>query len=165
MIPTVRPAISTDRAALLALRNWYIAHSFATFDEIPLSAPALDEWFSSFGDGPHRLLIATEEGGDLLGYCSSQTYRPHPAFARTVETSIYVHPRALGRGVGSALYEQLFHSIAGQGLHRALAGIALPNDASVRLHERHGFRRVGVFSEYACKHGRLLGSQWMEREL
>jgi phosphinothricin acetyltransferase len=76
-----------------------------------------------------------------------------------------VAPDASGRGVGSELYERLFADLAGLGLHRAVVGIALPNEASVRLHARFGFRPVGVFDEYACKNGRLISSQWMERAM
>lgn len=161
----IAPARAADAPDLLALRNHYVAHSFATFDEAPLTPAAVQSWMTGFADtGPHRLLVA-RDGARLLGYCSSQPYRAHPAFARTVETSIYVAPDAAGLGVGSALYERLFAALAGQGLHRAVVGIALPNDASVRLHARLGFRAVGVFDEYAHKHGRPISSQWMQRAM
>jgi phosphinothricin acetyltransferase len=154
-----------DAGALLALRNHYIAHSFATFDEAPLRLPQARDWIAGFGaTGPHRLLVA-RDGGRLLGFCSSQPYRAHPAFARTIETSIYVAPDAAGTGVGSALYRRLFAELAGLGLHRAVAGIALPNEASVRLHARMDFRPVGVFDEYAHKNGRAISSQWMQRTM
>ena len=159
------PALASDADALLALRNHYIAHSFATFDEAPLSLAAVQDWMAGFsGAGPHRLLVA-REGARLLGFCSSQRYRTHPAFARTVETSIYVTPDAAGLGVGSALYRQLFAVLEQQPLHRAIVGIALPNAASVRLHARFGFQPVGVFDEYAHKNGRPISSQWMQRAL
>jgi phosphinothricin acetyltransferase len=158
-------ACASDTDALLALRNHYIAQSFATFDEAPLRPQAVRDWMAGFGaSGPHRLLVA-RDGERLLGFCSSQPYRAHPAFARTIETSVYVAPDASGRGVGSELYERLFADLAGLGLHRAVVGIALPNEASVRLHARFGFRPVGVFDEYACKNGRLISSQWMERAM
>ena len=161
----IAAARAADAADLLVLRNHYIAHSFATFEEVPLTPAAVRDWMAAFGDaGPHRLLVA-RDGPRLLGYCSSQAYRAHPAFARTIETSVYVAPGAAGRGVGSALYERLFAELAGQGLHRAVVGIALPNEASVRLHERSGFRAVGVFDEYAYKHGRAISSQWMQRAM
>lgn len=160
----VRSATLEDLVPLMALRNWYVENSNATFDESPLSEPAMQAWFSQFGQGPHRLLVA-EHQGRLLGYCSSQQYRSHPAFLKTIETSIYVQPGSGGGGIGSALYEALFQAIAEQGLHRAVVGIALPNEASVRLHERFGFRSIGVFSEYACKRGQFISSQWMERNL
>lgn len=152
-------------AALRLLRNHYIAHSQATFDEAPLTESQVSAWMEGFRpEGPHRLLVATE-GADLLGFASSQPYRTHPAFARTIETSIYVSPTATGGGVGSALYARLFAELAGQGLHRAVVGIALPNEASITLHAKFGFRPVGVFNEYAMKNGRFISSQWMERPL
>lgn len=161
----IAPATASDDDALLALRNHYIAHSFATFDEAPLRLAAVQDWRSGFAaTGPHRLLVA-RDGERRLGFCSSQPYRAHPAFARTIETSIYVAPDAAGRGVGSALYERLFADLADQGLHRAVVGIALPNEASIRLHARFGFEPVGVFDEYAHKNGRAVSSQWMQRAM
>jgi phosphinothricin acetyltransferase len=158
-------ARASDAAALLALRNHYIAHSFATFDEAPLRLAAVQDWIGGFGaTGAHRLLVA-RDGGRLAGFCSSQPYRAHPAFARTIETSIYVAPHAAGAGVGSALYQRLFADLAGEGLHRAVVGIALPNDASIRLHLRFGFLPVGVFDEYAHKNGQPISSQWMQRAM
>ena len=161
----IAPAAARDADALLTLRNHYIAHSFATFDEAPLRLAAVQDWIAGFAaTGPHRLLVARDAGG-LRGFCSSQPYRAHPAFARTIETSVYVVPDAAGTGVGSALYERLFADLAGQHLHRAVAGIALPNEASRRLHARFGFRPVGVFDEYAHKNGRAISSQWMQRAM
>jgi len=161
----IAPVCVSDAADLLTLRNHYIARSFATFDEAPLTLAAVQAWMAGFADdGPHRLLVA-RAGPRLLGHCSSQAYRAHPAFSRTIETSVYVAPDAAGTGVGAALYGRLFAELAGQGLHRAVVGIALPNPASLRLHERFGFRTVGVFDEYAHKHGRAISSQWMQRTM
>lgn len=160
----IRSATPDDVVPLLELRNWYIANSFATFDEAPLSLAAMHSWFSQFDRGPYRLLVAENRLG-LLGYCSSQLYRAHPAFSKTVETSIYVNAEFGRSGVGSALYGELFRLLSGENLHRAVVGIALPNQASIRLHEKFGFRSVGVFSEYAHKRGRFISSQWMERNL
>ena len=158
-------AVAGDAPALLALRNHYIAHSIATFDEAPLSLASVASWMAGFGlEGPHRLLVA-RGAGRLLGFCSSQPYRAHPAFARTIETSVYVAADAGASGVGTALYGRLFADLAGQDLHRAVVGIALPNEASIRLHARFGFRPVGVFDEYAHKNGRAISSQWMQRNL
>ena len=92
----IETACEADADALLALRNHYVAHSFATFDEAPLRLAAVQDWIAGFTTaGPHRLLVA-RDGERLLGYCSSQPYRAHPAFARTIETSIYVAPDAAG---------------------------------------------------------------------
>ncbi|MBA4344230.1 MAG: GNAT family N-acetyltransferase [Methylibium sp.] len=161
----IRPATPDDLAPLLELRNWYVENSFATFDEAPLTLAQISQWFSQFSPtGPHRLLVAEEQQGQLLGYCSSQPYRSHPAFAKTIETSIYIRAGAVRSGLGSALYTALFdEALADEDLHRAVVGIALPNEASVRLHQKFGFQPVGVFNEYACKRGQFISSQWMER--
>lgn len=161
----IRSASVDDVGALRALRNHYIAASHATFDEQPLDAEAVDAWVRGFADtGRHRLLVA-EKAGRVVGFASSQPYRHHPAFRLTVETSIYVAPGEGGGGIGSRLYEALFAAIAGEALHRAVAGIALPNDASIGLHRKHGFREVGVFDGYAVKNGAFVSSVWMQREL
>lgn len=160
----VRAGSIGDAQSLMDLRNWFVANSIATFDDSPLSLCAIQGWISQFNSGPYLLLIAEAEGR-LLGYCCSQQYRNHPAFSRTVETSIYVQPGMGSTGVGSALYGELFQSLTGAEFHRAVVGIALPNEASIRLHEKFRFRKVGVFTEYAHKWGQAISSQWMERTL
>ena len=98
----IRPAETADLDSLLSLRNYYISNSYATFDEELMQKEAVSAWIGSFSNsGPHRLFVATESGR-LLGFAGSQQYRNHPAFQKTVETSIYVDPEAGGRGVGSA---------------------------------------------------------------
>jgi len=165
VFPKVRDAHPGDLAQILALRNFYIAHSYATFDEDPIDVEMMTDWMARFRrDGPYRLLVATD-GARILGYCCSQPYRDLHAFHRTVETSIYTQQASGRQGVGSALYSTLFDALAGQTLHRAVVGIALPNDASVALHAKFGFLKVGVFDEYATKNGQYLSSQWMQRPL
>lgn len=161
----IRYAQTGDIDALLDLRNHYVAHSFATFDEQPHDHASIAAWMGAYQPtGPHRLLVAHDDSR-LLGYCCSQVYRPHPSFRHTIETSIYVAPDAGRSGVGSALYRRLFELLAHEDLHRAVVGIALPNDASVRLHEKFGFAKVGIFNEYAIKNGRRISSLWMEKHL
>jgi phosphinothricin acetyltransferase len=86
-------------------------------------------------------------------------------FAATVETTIYCGPEATGKGIGRRLYAALFAAIAGEDIRRILAGYALPNPASAALHERFGFRLVGVFSENGRKFGRYWDVAWTERPL
>jgi phosphinothricin acetyltransferase len=161
----IRPATAEDCEALLHLRNHYVTSSFAVFDEEPLDAETVARWIESFSlSGPYRLLVATD-GGRIQGFASSQRYRDHPAFRQTVETSIYTAPGESGRGLGTALYASLFSSLAAENLHCAVVGIALPNEASVKLHKKLGFTEVGVFTEYAVKRGRYISSVWLQRQL
>ncbi|MCV2366431.1 N-acetyltransferase family protein [Paucibacter sp. DJ1R-11] len=161
----IRPATAEDCEALLHIRNHYVTSSFAVFDEEPLVAETVARWIASFSvSGPYRLLVATD-GGRVHGFASSQRYRDHPAFRQTVETSIYTAPGESGLGVGTALYASLFPTLAAENLHCAVVGIALPNEASVKLHKKFGFTEVGVFTEYAVKRGQYISSVWLQRQL
>lgn len=92
-------------------------------------------------------------------------YRDHPAFIETIETSIYLSPVATGKGLGTLLYEQLFTILKNEKVHLAVVGIALPNEASIRLHRKVGFEEVGVFREYAKVNGKYFSSIWMQKRL
>src|SRR5439155_26627994 len=114
--------------------------------------------------GAHRFLVGVA-GGRVLGYATSSPYRTRPAYLTSVETSAYVTPDATGRGVGAVLYRALLDALAGEDVHRAYAGIALPNPASVKLHESLGYRRAGMFREQGRKFGRYWDVAWYEKEL
>jgi len=159
---TVRPATESDLAAVNDIYNHYVRTSPATFD---LEERALDgrhQWLAEHRSALHRALVA-EAGGRIEGFATSSAWRPKAAYARTVETSVYVAPDATGRGVGSALYRALFDALATEEVHRAIAGMTLPNDASRALHLAFGFRPVGVFTEQGYKFGRYWDVEWFER--
>lgn len=161
----IRAAWLEDLPRLTEIYNHYVVHSPATFD---LEAKTLEqrrEWFAQFAEtGRHRLLVA-EEGGAVQGYVGTMRWRPKPAYDTTVETSIYCAPESVGRGVGVQLYAALFEAIAGEEIHRVLAGFVPPNPASAALHERFGFRPVGVFSEVGYKFGRYWDVCWVEKRV
>jgi len=137
----------------VAIYNHYVENSIAPFDTAPTSVEDRAAWFETFSDvGPYRLLVAAE-GGGVLGCASSGPYRAHQAFAQTVEVGVYIDSEVRATGVGSALYGALLEELRTEGPHLAVAGIALPNDASVALHRKFGFTDVGFFEEYAVKHG------------
>lgn len=162
---TVRPARRDDLEELVGIYNHYVERSHATFDAEPATVEGRLAWFQTFSDtGPHRLVVGAK-GAQILGFASSSPYRTRPAFSRTVELSVYVHPHARGQGVGAALYSTLIDALQSEDVHLAVAGIALPNDASVALHLRFGFTEVGVFDEYATKGGAYISSLWLQRRL
>ncbi len=176
MTPQIRPAALSDLSALTALYNHYVTTTAVTFDIEPFTVEARRSWFDTFDTtGPHRLFVAvdTERGaadlavddGTLAGCVFSGTFKTKPAYATTVESSIYVAPNATGRGLGPRLYETLFDALGGLDLHRVFAGIALPNPASIALHERFGFQRVGVLDEVGRKFGRYWSVAWYEKHL
>jgi phosphinothricin acetyltransferase len=161
----VRAGTVDDVPRLTDIYNYYIAHSQATFDIDPFTVEQRREWFSHYATtGPHRLLVA-EDDGFVCGFATSSPFRARAAYATSVETSVYCDPERLGRGIGSMLYARLFDELAGEDLHRALAGITLPNEASVSMHERFGFVKIGEYSEVGRKFGRFWNVGWFEKAL
>ncbi|HEY1330052.1 MAG TPA: GNAT family N-acetyltransferase [Actinomycetota bacterium] len=160
----VRPCLPEDLDAIDAVYNHYVRTSHATFDLQEPTPQWRREWFHAHPGGRHRALVAID-GERLAGFASSSRHRPKAAYETSVETSVYVAPECVGRGVGRALYRTLLESLHGQDVHRALAGIALPNGASVDLHESLGFRRIGVFTEQGRKFGRYWDVAWYERRI
>jgi phosphinothricin acetyltransferase len=159
----LRPGRAEDLPALLAIYNHYVRHSYATFDEAEATAAERRTWFDSYASaGPHRLLVAVA-AGRVLGYATSSPYRAHPAFRDTVETSVYLDPDARGRGLGGQLYDRLLADLTQTTARLAVAGVALPNDASVALHLSRGFAEVGTFVDYAVKNGHRISSTWFQR--
>ena len=161
---SVRAATEGDLAAIGAIYDHYVRTSHATFDVDPIDAERRKAWLLEHPGGRHRAFVAVSETG-VVGFASSGRYRTRPAYETSVETSVYVDPAFVGRGVGTALYRVLFDALDGEDVHRAFAGIGLPNDASVALHERFGFRRVAHFSEQGRKFGRYWDVDWYERPL
>ena len=161
---TIREARLSDAPALNEIYNWYVANSAATFDLEPMSAERRRAWLDEHPGGPHRVLVALE-AERVVGFASSGRFRPRPAYEPTVETSVYVSNTRLGEGIGGRLYEALFDRLAVEELHRACAGISLPNPASEALHVRFGFRPVGRFTEQGFKFGRYWDVGWFEKSL
>ncbi|GAA3846804.1 GNAT family N-acetyltransferase [Sphaerisporangium flaviroseum] len=156
-------ATDDDLPQIVEILNHAAANSTATFAARPTSVAERRDWFEQFSStGPYRLLVA-RDGSQVLGFAYSQRYRDGDAFQETVEVSIALHVSSRGQGIGTLLYRALFDCLAHEPVHVVLAGIAMPNDASVALHRRFGFTEVGVFREYAVKNGQYISSLWMQR--
>ena len=161
----VRPGSAADVPALTDLYNHYVEHSHITFDLEPWTVEARREWFEHYGEtGRHRLLVAAE-GEHVLGYATSSSFRDKAAYDTSVEVTVYCAPGAGRRGVGSALYSALFAALSDQDVHRAYAGIARPNEASLALHRRFGFVEVGTYREVGRMFDRYWDVTWFERPL
>jgi phosphinothricin acetyltransferase len=161
----IRPATADDLVAVNEIYNQYVVETHYTFDIEPMTLDARREWFTHYGvSGRYRLLVALSEG-EVIGYACSSRFRPKVGYETSVETSVYLAPEAVGRGAGSRLYEELFKAIEGEDLHRANAGIALPNPASIGLHERFKFKRVAHFTDQGRKFGRYWDVAWFEKAL
>jgi phosphinothricin acetyltransferase len=167
----VRPGVEGDLEALTDLYNHYVRETPITFDTAVFTPEERRPWLLSHPeDGPHRLMVATGAASqgtsqEILGYATSSPFRPKPAYATSVEVTVYLAPHAGGRGIGTLLYKALFEALAEEDVHRAYAGIAQPNEASTRLHERFGFQYVGTYREVGRKFGRYWDVAWYQKEL
>lgn len=162
---TVRDCRAADRGAVVAIYNHYVRTSAATFDLEPCTVSGRASWFDGFAaSGPYRLLVADQDGA-IVGFCSSQRFKDRPAYDISIETTVYVAADALGRGVGASLYRALFERLEGLDLHRAYAGITLPNEPSVRLHRKFGFHPIGIEHEVGRKFGRYWSVGRYEKRL
>ncbi|MGW0578026.1 N-acetyltransferase family protein [Streptomyces sp. NPDC002920] len=163
----VRAGVEADLEALTDLYNHYVRETPITFDTAVFTPQERRPWLlSHLEDGPHLLKVAVDvDSQEILGYATSSPYRAKAAYSTSVEVTVYVAARAGRRGVGTLLYEALFAALAGEDLHRAYAGIAQPNEASTRLHERFGFRYVGTYREVGRKFGRYWDVAWYEKAL
>ncbi len=161
----VRAATKDDLDAINDIYNHYVLEAHYTFDLEPTSLEQRREWFSHYhSTGRHRLFVAVEDGS-VVGFASSSRFKERPAYQTSVETSAYLAPELVGKGAGSRLYKALFDSLEGEDVHRAYGGIALPNPASIALHEKFGFKRVALFTEQGRKFGRYWDVAWYEKAL
>ena len=161
----LRYAINDDIHQIVTIINHYNKHEISTFDSKEYQPHELQDWFLQFDrNSPYKLVVASLDN-EIVGYASSKVFRDRMVFSKTIETSIYVKSGFGGKGIGSRLYKFLFDELQGQNLHRAVVGIALPNEASVKLHKTFNFKEIGIFNEYAFFKGNYISSLWMEREL
>ncbi|MEQ9520585.1 MAG: N-acetyltransferase family protein [Parvibaculum sp.] len=165
----IRRAEGKDLVRLTEIYNHYIVHAPSTFDIEPKTLEQRGEWLAQFGPtGRHQCFVAEVPGNtqaEVQGWACSGPYRPKAAYETSVETSVYVAHDAKGKGMGRAMYEELLAALRKEDVHRALAGITQPNDASMALHRRIGFEAVGIYTEVGRKFGRYWDVLWMELKL
>ena len=132
--------VSTDDAdQICEIYNHYVLHTAATFEE---EAVTPEEMARRIEDIVPKLpWLVWEEDGRVLGYCYAKRWRARSAYRYSVECTVYVGVDSQGRGIGSALYRQLIPDLRDRGLHAAIGGILVPNEASVALHEKLGFQK------------------------
>jgi phosphinothricin acetyltransferase len=160
----VRPADpQRDAAACAAIYAPNVEGSPVSFEERAPDAAELARRIAATSR-THPWLVA-EEGGRVVGYAYACPHRGRPAYRWAVDVSVYVSPSHHRRGCGRLLYRELFARLRQQGFTAAFAGITLPNEASVGLHESLGFRRVGVFHDVGWKRGAWRDVGWWQLEL
>ncbi len=152
-----------DAAACAAIYAPHVEASATSFEE---RAPSAEELTSRIErlTATHPWLVA-ESGGEVIGYAYSCRHRERPAYRWSVDVSVYVADAWARRGVGRSLYEGLFEGLRRQGFRVACAGITLPNEASVALHERLGFAPVGTYRGIGWKEGAWRDVGWWQLDL
>jgi phosphinothricin acetyltransferase len=147
----IRPVRDDDFAAIAAITNHYITTTAIHFAYEPVAEADLRAMWQRHRNR-HPWLV-TEDGSELLGYAKSGVWRDRAAYSWTCEVGLYIADHARGRGLGRTLYTALLTECQARGFRSAVAGITLPNAASIALHERCGFQRVGTFADAGYKQG------------
>jgi L-amino acid N-acyltransferase YncA len=151
----IRLVESSDAASIAEIYNYYIINSHATFEFDPIDAAEMRNRISSIISDDYPFLVCEDES-QLAGYAYAHPYRPRAAYKYSVETSVYIKPSFERRGIGTSLYTPLLEEIRKRDFHAVIAGISLPNEASVRLHEKFGFQKVAHFKEVGFKFERWI---------
>lgn len=148
----IRKVDLADAAQIAEIYNYYILNTHHTFETEPLSADEMRQRIAETSDD-YPYLIAEYEGV-IQGYVYAAQFKLRQAYKHSVEVSIYVRNQAKQKGIGSELYQRLFGELAETDVHALMAGISLPNEASVRFHEKLGYEKVAHFKEVGYKLGR-----------
>jgi phosphinothricin acetyltransferase len=152
-----------DSAACAAIYAPFVEGSAVSFEETPPDAGEFARRIAALS-ASHAFLIAEDEQG-VAGFAYGGPHRQRAAYRWSTEVSVYLHERARGRGLGRVLYGELFERLARRGFCLMLAGVTLPNPASVALHEACGFEPVGVFRRIGYKNGAWQDVGWWQRSL
>jgi L-amino acid N-acyltransferase YncA len=157
----IRLATNDDADAIASIYRPYVEHSHFTFEETAPGRAEIAERMTS----PIRPWLVAEERGRIVGYASTSPLRNRAAYRWSVETGIYLAPSAQGRGIGRALLDAHLELLERRGFVTAIAGISLPNDASVALHEKLGFTLSGIERGVGFKNGRWIDVGRWQRDL
>lgn len=161
----IRASTDADLSAITAIYAWNVLNGLGTFEEVPPDEAEMGRRRAAFLDRGLPYLVA-ELDGEVLGYCYAGPFRLRAAYRYTVEDSVYVSPKAVGKGVGRALLEALIASCESLGLRQMCAVIGdSENSASIGLHAALGFEKKGVFPSMGHKFGRWVDLVWMQRSL
>jgi len=150
----IRPATITDASAITEIYNWYVSNTIISFELEPVS---IEEMAARIQDKlEHYEWLVGEINNKIIGYAYYGAFRPREAYHHTVESTIYIAQKWAGQGYGKTLYKRLIKSAKNQGFREMIGIIALPNPDSITLHEKLGFKRVGVNKDVGRKFGRYI---------
>lgn len=151
----IRTANIDDAQSLVDIYNYYILHTIVTFEEEVVTADEIKErLLSAKGKIPW---LVYEKDGDVCGYAHASGWKSRCAYKHSLESTIYLKPDRIGQGIGMLLYSELIEQIKQLGYRAVIGGISLPNPASIALHEKLGFEKIGHFKEVGYKF-----SEWID---
>lgn len=156
----IRSGRPEDAAAICAIYNHYVLHTTITFEESEVAVDAMAERMREI-TARYPWLVA-EDNGRIVGYAYVGPWKSRCSYRFTVESTVYLAPDATGRGLGTRLYQALIDAVSPLGLHSIIGGVALPNAASVALHEHFGFRKVAHFEQVGWKFNRWIDVGYWE---
>jgi L-amino acid N-acyltransferase YncA len=159
---TVRPATCDDAGPFSAIYASMVLDTAVSFEDTPPGAAELERRMSA---RPRLPWLVAESNEGVVGYAYAVRHRERAAYRWCADSSVYVDPAHHGRGVGRLLYARLVAEVRDLGYVNLFAGIALPNDASVGLHEAAGFTPVGVYRDVGFKHGSWRDVGWWQLSL
>lgn len=148
----IRTATTGDAPAIASIYNWYVENTVVTFEVDPVSDAEMARRIEGALAAHEWLLL--EQRGEILGFAYASRFRERAAYRHATESTIYLRHGLEGRGLGGPLYAELVRRVFARGYRHMVGAIALPNDASVRLHERLGFREAGHLVRIGYKLGR-----------
>lgn len=160
----VREATLVDAGAVSEIYNHYILNTVVTFEEEAVSPSEMGQRINTVWSASLPWLVA-EMDGRVAGYAYAGKWNGRCAYKFSAEITVYLAAADVGRGLGALLYEALFAILRDRGMHAVIGGIALPNEASVRLHEKFGMERVALFREVGFKFGRWIDVGYWQRLL
>jgi L-amino acid N-acyltransferase YncA len=156
----IRAATEADQQAIMEIYNEAVQNTTATFDTEPRSLQNQMEWFHRHKKN-HPILVA-EENNEVIGWSSMSPWSDRCAYDTTVEVSVYVHKDFRGRGIGSQLLEKVTEEGRKQNNHTVISRITQGNEVSIHLHEKLGYRHIGVMKEVGFKFGKFLDVNMMQ---
>jgi phosphinothricin acetyltransferase len=160
---SIRDARAEDAGSIARIYNRYVLGTTITFEEDAVSDADMAARIAEVQGASLPWLVAVAD--EVLGFAHASKWKGRCAYRFSAEVTVYLDPPATGRGLGSQLYAELFERLRAAGMHSLLAGIALPNDGSVALHEKMGMSKVAHFREVGFKLGRWVDVGYWERTL
>ncbi len=159
----IREATADDAARCAEIYAPFVSDSWVSFELTPPNDSEMARRIADYGHS-HGWLVA-EIGGQIAGYAYASPHRTREAYQTSCDVGVYVDPAVARRGVGRELYEAILPALRARDYHAAFAGIALPNEASIGLHEAMGFTPIGIYREVGWKMGGWRDVGWWQRLL